>query len=703
MTTPLDYFSKDEYEELRKVFFCEAYELVEDIQDGLLRLEDNPAEEETLIALQRYFHTLKGDSNSIGLTDVGAVCHRIEDVLTSFRSKTREIDSSGITLLLQTVDNIAHQLKAGESGSNGVNISETIIMIDNFLGHNGTEDRDGVIAKDEVLKQSKNEIPRSARNDMERARNDGICKEFNQPGEAAEEDKGLYKIEIVFHPQCAERGVAALMINSRLETLGEIISSTPDLTGAEVEASEKIMIILRTDKNPEEIKKILSITGITNLINIAHRITSQPLNVADKEEHQGAQEDVKGTRLQSETLRVEASKVDLLMNLAGELIISRSTIDQIARDAEGGLSAEDIAPRLLSVNSFMERTVSDMQKAIMMMRMVPINHVFRKFPKIVRELSNEKGKQVRLLIQGREVELDKGIVDALGEPLIHIIRNSIDHGLETPEYRRSTGKQQEGTITLNAYHEATQIIIEISDDGKGIDAERLKQKAVENGFISKEDAERLSQRDALNLIFLSGLSTSETVSDISGRGIGMDAVKAAVTNMKGLIEIESSLGKGTKFRLMLPLTLAVIRALLVEVSERLYAIPISAVTEVTRIMEDELATINGKEAIILRDQVISMVRLSELFRHGEGTQERVKKFAIILGAGSKKFGLLVDRLMGQQELVIKAIDSNYTETELVAGASIRGDGRVILILDVPAIFRKAIEDEKERVAVTWGR
>ncbi len=540
-----------------------------------------------------------------------------------------------------------------------------------------------------------------------------------QGDNTSEDSAGLYNVEIVFHPQCAERGVAALMINSRLETLGQIISSTPDLTGAEVEASEKIMIILRTNKNPEEIRKILSITGITNLINIAHHIASPPPNVADKEEHQEVQEDIKGTRLQSETLRVEASKVDLLMNLAGELIISRSTIDQIARDAEGGLSAEDIAPRLLSVNSFMERTVSDMQKAIMMMRMVPINHVFRKFPKIVRELSNEKGKQVRLLIQGREVELDKGIVDALGEPLIHIIRNSIDHGLETPEYRRSTGKQQEGTITLNAYHEATQIIIEISDDGNGIDAERLKQKAVEKGFIGKEDAERLSQRDALNLIFLSGLSTSETVSDISGRGIGMDAVKAAVTNMKGLIEIESSLGKGTKFRLMLPLTLAVIRALLVEVSERLYAIPISAVTEVTRIMEDELATINGKENIILRDQVISMVRLSELFRingndnphipplekGGEGgfNKNSQKKFAIILGAGSKKFGLLVDRLMGQQELVIKAIDSNYTETELVAGASIRGDGRVILILDVPAIFRKAIEDEKERVAVTWGR
>ncbi|MBI3354680.1 MAG: chemotaxis protein CheA, partial [Nitrospirae bacterium] len=642
MTANLDYFNKDEYEELRKVFFCEAYELVEDIQDGLLMLEDNPAEEETLIALQRYFHTLKGDSNSIGLTDVGAVCHRIEDVLTSFRSKTREIDSSGITLLLQTLDNITHQLKAGESGSNGVNISETMAMIDGFLGSNGTEDRDGVIAKDEVLKQSKNEIPRSARNDMERARNDGICKEFNQPGEAAEEDKGLYNVEIVFHPQCAERGVAALMINSRLETLGEIIGSTPDLTGAEVEASEKIMIILKTDKNPEEIKKILSITGITNLINIAHHIASQPINVADKEEHQGAsacasadrQEDVKGTRLQSETLRVEASKVDLLMNLAGELIISRSTIDQIARDAEGGLSSEDIAPRLLSVNSFMERTVSDMQKAIMMMRMVPINHVFRKFPKIVRELSNEKGKQVRLEIEGREVELDKGIVDALGEPLIHIIRNSIDHGIETPEDRVSTGKPREGTLALKAYHEATQIIIEISDDGKGIDPERLKQKAVEKGFISKEDAERLSQREAINLIFLSGLSTSETISDISGRGIGMDAVKAAVTNMKGAIEVESSLEKGTKFRLMLPLTLAVIRALLVEASERLYAIPISAVTEVARIMEDELTGINGKEAIILRDQVISMVRLSGLFRLQEEAK-RAKKFGIILGAGSK--------------------------------------------------------------------
>ena len=260
----------------------------------------------------------------------------------------------------------------------------------------------------------------------------------------------------------------------------------------------------------------------------------------------------------------------------------------------------------------------------MKMRMVPVNHVFRKFPKIVRELSVEKGKRIKLNIEGKETELDKSIVDAIGEPLAHIIRNFIDHGIEEPSHRKSIGKTEEGVITLKAYHEAAQIVIEASDDGRGINTDSLKKKAIEKGFISHEEAEKLSDNDAVNLIFLSGLSTSETISETSGRGVGMDAVKSAIENMKGSIEVESIPMKGTRFRLRLPLTLAIIKALMFEVGKKLYAIPISAVAEVTRITKDSLTTVDGKDTLILRDRIISIIRLEELFKvKGQGRKKNL--------------------------------------------------------------------------------
>jgi len=376
----------------------------------------------------------------------------------------------------------------------------------------------------------------------------------------------------------------------------------------------------------------------------------------------------------------------------GELIINRSMLGQVVREMEAGSSTGDASARLNALNVSMERTISDLQKGVMKMRMVPVYHVFRKFPKAVRDLSAEKGKRVLIELIGKETELDKRIVDALGEPLAHIIRNLIDHGIETPEERRAAGKHEEGRITLKAYHEASQIVIEAGDDGKGVDTEILKRKAVEGGFLGQGEADALSGADAVNLIFLSGLSTAQTVSETSGRGVGMDAVKTAVEGMKGSIEVETTRGKGTLFRLRLPLTLAVIKALLFEVGERLYAVPVPVITEVAKIMLDDLITVEGKKTLLLRDQIISVIALEELFRiKGNGAK---KKYVLILGTGGRKVGLAIDRLMWQQELVIKALDDRHGQSDFVAGASILGNGKVVLILDVMAVFRKAVEQEK---------
>jgi two-component system chemotaxis sensor kinase CheA len=296
---------------------------------------------------------------------------------------------------------------------------------------------------------------------------------------------------------------------------------------------------------------------------------------------------------------------------------------------------------------------------------------------------------VRLDVRGKETELDKGIVDVLGEPLLHIIRNAVDHGLEPPDERLASGKSEEGVVTLRAYHEAAQIVVEVSDDGRGLSVQRLKEKARREGHLSSEEYDRLSDREAADLIFISGLSTAEEVSDVSGRGVGMDAVREAVEQMKGSVEVETEPGRGTTFRIRLPLTLAVIRSLLIRVGSKSYAIPISSVAEVVRVRADEIQTVGGQSTIVLREKCISCIDLHGIF--GAPAAETDRRFVLILALGARRVGLPVDQLLGQQELVIKAVDRHYVAADLVKGASILGDGRVIFILDVPALFRRAVE------------
>jgi len=333
----------------------------------------------------------------------------------------------------------------------------------------------------------------------------------------------------------------------------------------------------------------------------------------------------------------------------------------------------------------------DLQAGVMKMRMVPINHVFRRFPAMVRELAAEKGRRVRVVMTGRETELDRGIVDALGEPIAHIMRNMVDHGIEPPAERQAAGKPAEGTISLKAFHEAGHIVIGVSDNGRGIDTARLMERATERGFLAAGDAARLSGAEAVDLIFLPGLSTADRVTETSGRGVGMDAVKTAVEGLKGTIETSSRPGAGTSFTIRLPLTLAVIRALLFEAGGRPYALPISSVAEILRLRDGGLRTVGGRDALIFRERVVSMVRLDELF----GTPcELDKRFGLILGSGGGRTGFLVDRILGQEDLVVKAVDGRYSRSGLIAGASILGSGRVVLILDAAAVLKEAAEEER---------
>lgn len=667
MAGNFEHLSDSEFEEIKRIFYSQSYEIVETLQESLVALDGCPWDGSALKDIKRHIHTLKGDSNSIGLTSIGTLCHSMEDVLASAIDGPGARRRDALNLLLECADAVGALLSQSETGGNGTDTATVIGKIGSFLGY---------IAGD-TESSPPSLLPYTEYQEL-------------QAQDAAEKGLKVFEVDIVFHPMCREKSVAAFMIMQRLNSMGQVIRAVPDMESDDIDKAEQLSLLFSTGLAADVIIRDASIPGISSAVTVRDYLCP---------EKQGPVTDTQETAIKgmvNRMLMIESSKVDRVMNLVGELIIGRSMIDHIARDVAGGAGTGEIASRLLAANAYMERTVSDIQKSVMKMRMVPVNQVFRKFPKIVRDLAAEEQKKVRLNILGRETELDKAIVDALGEPLAHIIRNMIAHGIETPELRQAAGKAAEGTITLKAFHEAAQIVIEAEDDGRGIDTAALKKKAVENGCMSPGDAERLSDNDSLNLIFLPGLSTAATINGISGRGVGMAAVKSVIEGLKGFIEIDSRPGKGTKFRLRLPLTLAVIKAMLFEVGGKIYAIPVAAVSEVTRVSLTGLATVDGNDTLILRDRLISLIHLHDLL--GARLSGGDRKFILIIDIGGRSVGLVTDRLLGQQELVIKAIDAGHARSDHVAGASILGDGRIVLILDASSVIRKATENLKKGLA-----
>lgn len=657
--------------DLKRIFFAQAYEIAEELQDVLLRIEADPGAAEELKVLKRLIHTLKGDASSMGFTVLGHLCHRLEDVLVAFAEQDEGRRREGLGLLYAGVDEIRRLLTEGEAGAEGAAPEELTLKVDRF--------QSGMSAAAPACSTP----PLTEYQEL-------------QIQDAREKDQQLFEVAVRFHPECGERGVAALMLAERLAPLAQIIRTVPEVGSRAAEETDGLLLFLGTNLDGEELRREVLVAGIT-IEAVVHPWTEAEGDRKVREaRHQAAPAPpITVQAVKSDYLRVESTKVDRILDLVGELIIGRSMLDQEARQVESGGGNGETAARLLAVNAYLERTVSDLHKGVMKMRMVPVHNLFRKFPRMIRDLANQRGKLVRLEVHGEETELDKGIVDALGEPLTHLIRNMIDHGIEAPNLRHGAGKTEEGTLTLKAYHEASQIVIEAADDGRGIDSEKLRRTAVATGLLQAAEAERLSEDDARMLIFVSGLSTAEVVSETSGRGVGMDAVKTAVEAMKGTIEIESLPARGTTFRLRLPITLAVIKALLFEAGPRLFAIPVSAIAEVARVGADEIRSVDGRPVILWRKQVLSVIDLRALFRIENAAGG--KKFVLVLSLGGRRVGLLIDRLLWQQELVIKSLDERYLHSNLVAGASILGDGKVVLILDTFALLAKAIAVEKEKL------
>ncbi|MBI3753085.1 MAG: chemotaxis protein CheA [Deltaproteobacteria bacterium] len=671
--------NEEDIKSLKETFYQQAVELIESLVQETLSLEGSKDIGSKLKTIKRIFHTLKGDSASIGLKELARLTHRAEDLIQAVENKSVDMDSDVTDLLLRIADCMSGVIDASRTGKEAPVIPVIIGVIDDFLKARGAEQSPTLVSAQQPL-HSLSEYERLLLSD---SRSRG---------------KVIYECRLSFSKDCRMKSAGAMIISQHIPCIGDIIKAAPPLDSKEMESVDAIGLLIASKMSMEDVKNLCHIPGVVG-DTIVEKMREDELAVVGTPPPVPLLEGDKGGGVPSEvaaaitsptgTIRVESEKVDQIMDLVGELIVGRSMIAQLLSEFEERFPREEMAGRFAYANSFIERSLSDLQRNVMKVRMLPIDRVFKRFPRVVRDLAKASNKDSRLVIHGEDTEVDKGLVDVIGEPLIHIVRNAIDHGIETVEEREAAGKNRQGTIVLEAYHQGNDIVIEVSDDGRGIDPQRIKAKALEKGFISQDELETIDDRAAIDFIFLPGFSTAKVINEVSGRGVGMDVVKAAVEGLRGSVNIRTEAGRGTTFVLRFPLTLAIIKAILFSAGERLLAIPLGSVKEITRVFTKDVEFVAGREVLRMRERVIPLVRLEETMNLGNADRKRNKLFVIIVSNGDRDIGIAVNKLVGEEELFIKAINDRWVSTNIVGGASILGDGKVVLILNVDAIIKKA--------------
>jgi two-component system chemotaxis sensor kinase CheA len=529
--------------------------------------------------------------------------------------------------------------------------------------------------------------------------------------EAVHRGERVYNIALRLDPDSLMRAAAFQLIRNVLHGCGTVIALRPEdsAAAASVEIVEAALASQLSDAQLEHRCQIPAVVSDVRVEAAAaadapdHELIGDLLEAqaaqltaqAHEHEDHAASAPVGGTgsavaAVAESTLRVDASRIDAVMNLVGELIIGKSMLHRALTEFDQRHARDPVRLKLADSLAFQSRVLEELHKCVLKIRMVPVEQLFRRIPRVVRDVAKHCGKDVAIDVAGQNTDLDKSILDALAEPLSHIVRNAVDHGIEPPEERLAGGKPARGTIHLNAYHQGTQVVIEVRDDGRGIDSAQIRKHAVEKGVISQEEISRLTELDILNLIFEPGFSTAQEVTEVSGRGVGMDIVRTVLDRLKGTVQVSTQKGRGTTIELRAPLTLASIQTLLFRVGGRLFAVPLSSVVEITRVHDQEIHRVDQREVLRLREQLLTLIRLSSLDRiHAVDTPSKKKKqFVIVIGAAEKRFGLVVDSLVGEEELVIKALPGEIVSSDLVSGASILGDGTVVLILNVPAVLSR---------------
>ena len=636
----------DDMKEIMEDFLIEAFELIEQIDHDLVELEANPEDLELLNRIFRVAHTVKGSSSFLNFDVLTELTHHMEDVLNKARKGELKITPDIMDVVLESVDMMKGLLES--------------------IRDNGSDAAAGIDIKN-------------------------ICASLTQISEgeapsAAPEAPAAPAPEPVKEPEPAAPAEEAAPEVSDAEL--------SKLSDSEVEA--EIERLLKVRKAEDQARRASKGIAPKSPEEIAPAASAAPAPAAKPAPSRERDADKKvpaasssSAVAQEQTIRVEVKRLDHLMNLIGELVLGKNRLLKIYDDVEERYEGEKFLEELNQVVSSLSLVTTDIQLAVMKTRMLPIAKVFNKFPRMIRDLSRDLGKQIDLEISGEETELDKSIVEEIGDPLVHIIRNSCDHGIEDPETRKAMGKPEKGLVQLKAYNEGNHIVVEIVDDGKGLDADMLKAKSIEKGIITEREADAMSEKEAFGLIFKPGFSTAAKVTNVSGRGVGMDVVKTNIEKLNGIIDIESEVGKGTVMKLKIPLTLAIIQSLLVGTQEEFYAIPLASVLETVRVPIDDIYTIDGKNVLRLRDEVLSLVRLSDVFGVNKVFDGGDQTYVVIIGVAEAKLGIIVDTLVGQEEIVIKSMGDYLQNIPGIAGATIRGDGRVTLIIDVGAMMEMA--------------
>lgn len=639
----------DDMQEILEDFLVEAFELIEQIDHDLVELEANPEDLELLNRIFRVAHTVKGSSSFLNFDVLTKLTHHMEDVLNKARHGELKITPDIMDVVLESVDMMKALLRSirerGNDVDAGVNISD---ICDRLTAIN--EGRD----------------PNADHNIS------------TQPQEEAQSKQDSH-----LEPQSVMDQEPEVDVNS--------------LSEAEVEAEiERLLKVrkaedqARRDKQKQNSEQ--SAVQTPESAPAPEPVPTPAAKPAPKKESKESNAPAHSSASAVEqTIRVEVKRLDNLMNLIGELVLGKNRLLKIYDDVEERYEGEKFLEELNQVVSALSLVTTDIQLAVMKTRMLPIAKVFNKFPRMVRDLSRELGKQIDLEISGEETELDKSIVEEIGDPLVHIIRNSCDHGVESPKERLAAGKPEKGIIQLKAYNEGNHIVVEIVDDGKGIDALAVKMKALERGLITEREVDSMTDKEAFSLIFKPGFSMAKQVTNVSGRGVGMDVVKTNIEKLNGIIDIDSEVGRGTIMKLKIPLTLAIIQSLLVGSQEEFYAIPLASVKETVRVPVDNIYTIEGKNVLRLRDEVLSLVRLGDLFGVKQVFESGDQTYVVVINVADSKLGIIVDSLIGQEEIVIKSLGNYLQNIRGIAGGTIRGDGKVTLIVDVGMIMDMAKE------------
>jgi len=667
------------------IFLDEAREQLQELDRGILSLEKEGADDDTLNRIFRAAHTLKGSSASMGFEKTASLTHALEGVLDSLRQKELEPAPELVDLLLAASDKLQELINliaAGETETEVGNLVQSLKQIS--TRRTGKPAAAQAIASSLELDDVETRVARAA-----------LEKGFK-----------VYRIKVTLAEGCLMKAARAYIVFNNLKDLGEVIKTVPsteEIEDENFERSFELVFVTTKDKSLLEytIKSVSEIEQVQiDSLTPGEKVPGETVVTMDASQPAAAREEPaeekntafarEATKKTNPTVRVDIQRLENLMNLVGELVIDKTRLELLTRELKKQAGVVSGSDHLQELSSHIGRITTDLQEEIMKARMFPIDQVFNRFPRMVRDLAQKSGKRINFVVEGRETELDRTVIEEIGDPLIHLLRNAVDHGIESPEERRALGKAEEGTISLKALQRENQIFIIVEDDGRGMDPQVIKTNAVQKGLITAEAAERLSQWEIQNLIFAPGFSTAAQVTDVSGRGVGMDIVKNNLEKINGLIEIFTTPGRGTRFEIRLPLTLAINRAMLVAAGKRTLAVPLSSVIEIVNLERAAVQTVADRPVAVIRDEVIPVVVLDDLLENRTLTPKPGRLDAVVVGLAENKACLVVDGLLGEQEIVIKSLGEYLGQVSGLAGATIMGDGSVALIIDVRGLLRKEV-------------